>query len=148
MLPPFDQGSGNLPPGQHEATWEEFAERYGWTTHRKVLLVGLRAALDALQNAGCPRVFIDGSFVTAKDNPGDFDACWEWDEQMNLDVLDPVLLDFTDLRARQKATYGGELFPADAWADAEGTTFREFFQRDKGTDAAKGIVRINLQERP
>lgn len=74
MMPPFD-ATGNLPPGIHEATWEEFVARYGATSRRLTLLAGLKAALDALRTAGCQRAYIDGSFVTNKAIPGDFDGC-------------------------------------------------------------------------
>jgi hypothetical protein len=49
-LPPFD-ATGNLPPGIHEAAWDEFVARYGATPHRLTLLAGLKAALDALRAA-------------------------------------------------------------------------------------------------
>lgn len=39
VIPDFDE-SGNLPPGIHEATWEEVVERYGGNTLRKRLLQG------------------------------------------------------------------------------------------------------------
>jgi hypothetical protein len=58
--------------------------------------------------AGCRRVYIDGSFVTAKNGPNDFDACWEADG-VNPDLLDPTLLTWRDHRAAQKAKFGGEL---------------------------------------
>jgi hypothetical protein len=143
MIPPFDPSSGLLPPGVHEATWEEFVARFGWTPRRLALLAGLKAALDALRVAGCRRAYIDGSFVTAKDTPGDFDGCWEV-EGVDLAQLDPVLKTFANFRAVQKQKYGGELFPADAPADLDGTNFLRFFQRDKGSGAAKGIVALEL----
>lgn len=90
-------------------------------------------------------MYVDGSFVTVKEAPGDFDGCWD-----PLDVdgkqLDPVLLDFTNKRVAQKAKYGGELFPSLALADPAGNTFLEFFQIDKATGEAKGIVAIDLQK--
>jgi len=52
--------------------------------------------------AGCRRVYIDGSFVSAKEVPGDFDGCWEA-TGMDLTSLDPVLLTFTQRRVAQKA---------------------------------------------
>jgi hypothetical protein len=76
VIPSVDE-SGNLPPGIHPATWEEIMDRYATTEHRVRLLTGLRAALDSLRSAGCRRAYLDGSFVTAKTVPGDFDACWE-----------------------------------------------------------------------
>ena len=63
-------------------------------------------------------------------------------------LLDPVLLTFANQRAAQKATFGGELFPADAVADTVGTRFVDFFQVDKATGNVKGIVAINLRGLP
>lgn len=108
VIPLVDPATGNLPPGLHEATWEEIVERYGYTPHRLALLAGLRAALDTLRQAGCGRVYLDGSFVTGKEVPNDFDACWEIDG-VNVDLLemlDPVLLDWSNRRAAQKAPIG------------------------------------------
>jgi hypothetical protein len=150
VIPPFDPATGNLPAGIHEATWEEFAARYGYTVHRRVLLRGLRAAIEALQTAGCQRVYrvyIDGSFVSVKETPGDFDACWEM-QGVRLDALDAALKTFDPGRATQKAKYGGELFPADWPADLAGTRFVDFFQRDRATGAAKGIIAIALGGTP
>lgn len=143
MIPPFDPITGLLPAGIHAATWEDIVARFGWTPHRLMLLAGLKAALDALRTAGCQRVYVDGSFVTAKETPGDFDGCWEVDG-VDLARLDPVLKTFANRRQAQKLKYGGELFPADAPADRDGTTFLWFFQRDQSTRAAKGIVSIDL----
>ena len=117
--------------------------RYGSTPHRLALLAGLKAALDALRAAGCRRAYIDGSFVTAKEAPADFDGCWEVDG-VDLARLDPVLLTFARRRAAQKRKYGGELFPADWAADAHGTSFLRFFQRDRGSGRPKGIIAIDL----
>jgi hypothetical protein len=134
---------GNLPPGVYQATWDEIVERFATNERRGQLLDGLRAAIDLLRAAGCQRVYLDGSFVTDKELPGDFDACWEMDG-VDLDRLDPVLLDFTDRRAAQKARFGGELFPAEIGAEPGGTPFIEFFQRDRLTHAAKGIIAIGI----
>ena len=142
MIPSFD-ASGNLPPGIHDATWEELTERFGQSSTRQQLLAGLRQALESLRGAGCRRVYIDGSFVSAKETPQDFDACWE---VSNVDptLLDPVLLDFSDARRAQKERFGGELFPAEAPADPVGTRFLDYFRQDKDTGAPKGIVALDL----
>ncbi len=105
-------------------------------------------ALDALKAAGCLWAYIDGSFVTAKDEPGDFDACWD---MYGVDPfrLDPVLLTFEPGRLTQKIKYGGELSPAQATADGvSGKTYIEFFQKDKETGETKGIVAIDLRRLP
>lgn len=143
MIPPFDE-SGKLPRGIHQATWREFVERYGTSDRRRELLEGLRRALVSLREARCLRAYIDGSFVTAKKRPGDFDACWEAGG-VDPDILDPALLTFTNGRAAQKARFGGELFPAEAAAEPHSTRFLEYFQRDKLTGEAKGIVALELE---
>ena len=38
---------------------------------------GLKAALENLRNAGCRTTYINGSFVTRKAIPNDYDVCWE-----------------------------------------------------------------------
>jgi hypothetical protein len=85
----------------------------------------------------------DGSFVTGKEVPGDFDGCWEA-EGVDPQALDPVLLDFRHPRAAQKAKYRGELFVASLAAAPDGTRFLEFFRIDKVTGDAKGIVAVDL----
>jgi hypothetical protein len=142
VIPSFDE-NGNLPPGIHRATWDEIVERYATNERRGQLLDGLRAAIESLRSAGCARVYLDGSFVADKQIPGDFDACWET-RGVDPALLDPVLLDFSPGRAAQKAKYGGELFPAEVPADPSGTRFLDYFQRDRATGEAKGIVAIDL----
>ena len=143
MIPEADDG-GNLPPGVHECTWEELERRFGATRHRRELLNGLRRAIIALKAAGCARVYIDGSFVTEKRVPADYDACWD-PEGVVVSKLDPVLQDFTNGRARQKAKYRGELFPSSAGESGSGSTFLDFFQVDKFTGNAKGVVSLDLR---
>lgn len=57
------------------------------------MLEGLARALRDLRAAGCNRAYIDGSFITTKEHPGDFDACWDLDG-VDFDVIDEVLLTF------------------------------------------------------
>ncbi len=147
MIPAFDKRTGNLPPGIHVANWQEITARFGQTPKRAQLLEGLKAALEALRVAVRRRVYLNGSFVTAKREPADFDGCWEV-EGVDPDRLDPVLLRFENKRAAQKAKYGGELFLAHSPADPFGTRFIEFFQRDKYTGEPKGIIVIELEGLP
>ncbi|MDP6420041.1 MAG: hypothetical protein QF672_01755 [SAR202 cluster bacterium] len=142
MIPPF-QNDGNLPPGIHWATWDEIVASFGATAWRQALLNGLKAALEEFRRSGCHTFYIDGSFVTEKDDPGDFDACWE-NAGVDPTVLDPVLLTFDRGRATQKAKYRGEMFPASAEAIPGGRTFFEFFQIDKDTGDPKGIIALDL----
>lgn len=136
-----------LPAGIHDATLAEVEVRFASNPKRRVQFRGFVAALTGLRGAGCQRAFLDGSFVTAKPRPGDFDACWD-PTGVNRDLVDPVLLTFENHRAAQKAKYHGELFPSTFPADPAGTVFVEFFQVDRFTGAPKGIVAIDLAADP
>jgi hypothetical protein len=143
----FDS-SGNLPAGVHEFTWEEVVQRFAWNERRRHLLGGLKRALDALKAAGCSRAYIDGSFVTTKEDPDDFDGCWEVNN-VDPSKLDPVLLDFRSGRLAQKIKYHGEMFPVSALEDlSDARTFLQFFQTNKISGDAKGIVAINIERMP
>lgn len=144
MIPEFDE-SGLLPEGVHMAVLSEIRKRYAVNAHRVRLLGGLERALQDLHAAGCGLLYLDGSFVTAKEFPGDYDACWD-PIGVNLGALDPVLRDFSNLRAAQKAKYFGEFFPSTARADAKSPyrTFLNFFQVDKNSGARKGIIGITI----
>jgi len=146
LIPRFDS-SGRLPPGIHEATWRQITATLGFTPRRKRLLTGLRKALALLKKSGCRLAYLDGSFVTDKAEPGDFDACWGIDG-VDVERLDPVFLDFSNSRARQKLRFLGEFFPAELPEGATGRTFLEFFQLDKDTGEPKGILKIDLKRWP
>jgi DNA-binding XRE family transcriptional regulator len=98
MIPLF-QVSGALPPGEHRADWDEIVERFGWSPKRRRLLEGLRRACLQLRQGSVKRLFLNGSFVTSKEAPNDYDACWPDDELEDADQVDPVLFDFSAARA-------------------------------------------------
>lgn len=142
VLPTFTD-RGLLPAGVHWADWPEIQARFGGNAHRSRLLSGLAGAVDVLRRVGCAVVFVDGSFVTEKTYPADFDACWLVDgvDLVALRKIEPVFFCFQNLRALQKAKFGGEFFPSgNAAVMSPLTTFLEFFQTDKATGIRKGIV--------
>jgi hypothetical protein len=151
MIPAYIDVDGSpwpvLPAGIHLATLAEVEAKFAINHKRRTQFKGFLAALVNLHGAGCRRAFLDGSFVTAKARPGDFDACWD-PAGVDQTVLDPVLLIFENGRAAQKSKYGGELFPSTIPADTAGTIFVDFFQIDRFTGAAKGIVAIDLMTDP
>ena len=87
-----------LPPGIHDASIDEIEVRFATTPHRRWLFEGFRRVAQALTDAGCSTLYLDGSFVTAKPHPGDYDGCWD---HLGVDLvsLDPVLLRFENKRA-------------------------------------------------
>jgi hypothetical protein len=145
MLPNADPSTGYLPPGVHKARWKEVAPRFSANGHRTRLLEGLLAALQNLAGAGCRSVLLDGSFVSEKELPEDYDGAWDT-HGVDPYRLDPVLLDFTNGRAAMKSKYLGELFPATA-AAAPGVLYRDFFMKDRN-GVPKGVVNIELGSLP
>ncbi len=145
MIPDLDLQTGYLPVGVHDAAWAEVAPRFSGNGHRGRLANGLLEAIRNLKAAGCGSVLLDGSFVSEKPLPSDYDGAWD-PKGVDPFRLDPVLLDFSNGRAAMKAKYGGELFPATAMA-APGVLYREFFQTDRN-GVPKGVVQIDLGSLP
>ena len=145
MVPAFNI-EGNLPAGIHVAGFDVFSNTFGVSMHRHRLLIGLAAAIIPLKGCGCQRLYVDGSFVTSKEVPNDYDVAWEpaGVDLSKLKLMEPVFFDFRNLRAAQKAKYFGEFFPSSAAADPAGNTFLEFFQIDKSTGNRKGIIALDL----
>lgn len=133
-----------LPDGEHPATWQEVVSAFGEGERRRTLLRGLLLACSALGAAGCQQLWLDGSFVTGKAVPGDYDACWD-PAGVDPDRLDPVLLDWsTSGRLLMKAKYLGDLFIAGVETKS-GLPFVDFFRKDRD-GAPKGIVVIDPRE--
>jgi uncharacterized protein DUF6932 len=132
-IPPFEP-TGRLPAGVHSATGPRFVERFATSARRLDQLRRLEAGLRLLQEAGCARVFVGGSFVAAKSDPNDVDA----------EVLDPIFLDFRDERAAQRQRFGAEFFPAQLVEGLTGRSFLRFFQYTRN-DEPVGIVAVDLR---
>ena len=144
MIPEFDE-NGNLPPGVYFCEWEEFKERFGSSFKRKKMIFGVELAMTQLKAAGCRTIYINGSFVTSKPNPNDFDACYD-NETVDINYLRknaPELINSFD-RQSQKSKYKGEIFRSDEPVGDLGLNSFEFFQRDRMKNI-KGIIAIDLE---
>lgn len=151
MIPEFIQLPGApwpvLPAGIHKVELSEVERRLATNGKRRDLFDGLLLACRELNAAGCEQLYLDGSYVTDKPIPGDFDAAWH-PVGVSATRLDPVFKDFSNGRAAQKAKYGGEFFPSTTRADSKGNTFVEFFQIEKFTELPKGVLLIDLSNDP
>jgi hypothetical protein len=134
-----------LPPGVHDTTLIEIKKTFATNDHRQHLFNGLESAIKALHRAGCRTIYLDGSFVTEKPLPGDYDACW-CPDGVDINLLDPVFTDFSNRRRAQKLKYYGELFPSTIEA-VPGRVFLEYFQKDKFTGNPKGMLCIKLKDK-
>lgn len=130
-----------LPPGIWDADIYEIEKRFATNKRRVELFSGLKNSLDNLFRAGCPQIFLDGSYVTDKPQPNDFEISWDT-AFVDPDLLDPVFLVFDNGREAQKNKYLGEFFPSIMVEGFTGKPFLEFFQFDKHSGQKKGIIRL------
>lgn len=113
---------------------------FGWNQHRRNLLDGLAVALQDLRRIRCKRAWLDGSFVTNKNYPNDFDLCWDMDD-VDWDNLAAPLEDLKPPRQKQKAIYLGDVIP-NVVESSSGQPFLDFFQEDTQTGRIRGIVEL------
>jgi hypothetical protein len=131
VLPEFT-AEGDLPPGVHVADWQEFQTRFCGSSSRRVWLSGrLRTLLElAAINGKLRRVFIWGSFITAKPAPKDLDILLIMDDDFEVDgVAAPARAVFDSVRAKllfeadvfwARSSIGHELL--DLWLDTYQTS--------------------------
>ncbi len=149
MIPPFDELTGGLPPGDHVATLAEVERHLGFSQHRRWLLSGLRIAVEAFWAAGVKDIFIDGSFCTTKTDPGDIDGYWVEPDADVYERIDPYWIDFElvfvpksrKMRWRMWADHGVEFFIHPLMDAAPGVGFPQFFRQDRD-GRPRGVVKI------
>lgn len=141
-MPDFTS-KGKLSAGIHTATWDEFQNLLSYNSKRIWLLEGLTMLLIELSKVCCSAVYVDGSFVTNKEIPGDYDLCWKM-EGVIIEDLDPVLTNYT-LQGKKaiEDKYRGDIRGAEFSVRETGVSYLEFFQHDRD-GSAKGIVELLL----
>jgi hypothetical protein len=147
-LPEFRE-DGWLPEGHHPTTWAEIEARFGGEpgTRRRGVLENLLRWRDRLRERGIGgRLILNGSFVSAKPDPGDFDTLLIGD-----DGAEQILA--VDDDARQLIDYG--YCKSNRWGDVfffSAAAVRRFpslcrtdvFDFDKATWTPKGVVEVEL----
>jgi hypothetical protein len=147
MIPTCDAETGYLPRGLHHMEWATFKTRFAWNYRRRFLSGGMYRALLNLRDAGCRASIIDGSYVSLKDEPDDYDAAFD-PVGVNGALVDPILLRHSDGRAAMRAKYFGDLFPWGATACPNtGMIYQDFFQQDR-SGLPKGVVFLDLKRLP
>lgn len=136
-----------LPVGIHPASLTEVMKVFAINTHRRKLFDGLLSASSRLYSAGCQLIYLNGSYVTSKPYPNDYDVCWDPNGVDN-SMLDPEFSNFRNGRAAQKARFKGEFFPSSMNCIDIDQTFLDFFQLDRFTGTPKGIISISLVTDP
>jgi hypothetical protein len=140
VIPAFDE-NGNLPPGIHVATITEVETRFANNNYRKRLFQGLLRVLEILRDCNCPEVHLNGSYITTKSEPGDYDLCYEPAGMKATEEFKQFLL----TRETRKAEHLGDIFPRMPQPPYE-MDHVEDWQTDRDRDGeVKGIVRIILR---
>ena len=133
--------NGELPPGEHQASLDDIEARYGVSTDcRKLLMQGLQKAARNFELSGVSTLWINGSFITDKEEPNDIDGCWEYTSAIDTKKLDPV---FLGSRKEIKKKYGLDFFIANFIEAGSGLPFPKFFQVNSNGDP-KGIIVVKL----
>lgn len=138
--PVFDE-AGYLPP-MMACTEAEVARWFGSNTHRWALIDRIRTWISLSRAVAARRFLLDGSFVTAKEQPGDVDAVVlvseDFDDQLRAGKPEAVRL-LGMARARKPK----ELFLAEdeeAWWG-----WVEFFGRTREANGRrKGLIKVIL----
>lgn len=141
-IPPF-RPDGFLPEGVHESSEAEVIFKFGSSNRiRRRLSLRLRRWLELGRQIGAKRLLVDGSYVTAKEDPGDIDTVI----LLPPDFIRQVEQEFTaalELEEMLLTRHPEEIFAAEDETDwQEWIAF--FSQTREGDDRRKGLVEIRL----
>ena len=134
---------GYLPEGLHTATEADVTFQFGTSTpRRRRLILRLRRWLELSRQTHVRRFLVDGSFVTAKDDPNDIDAVALLADDFQQQVsqgFDAAL----ELEEMLLTRHPEEIFAAEDLHDWD--EWVEFFSRTREPDGRrKGIVEVEL----
>jgi hypothetical protein len=141
-LPPF-RPDGYLPEGVYVCSEAEVLFRFGSSgRRRRRLVLRLQRWVALGRQIGARRLLVDGSFVTAKDEPHDIDTVILLPSDFQQQIVheyEPAL----ELEAMLLTHRPEEIFAAEDDTDWE--EWVEFFSRTREPDGRrKGLVEIRL----
>lgn len=144
MIPELTE-QGFLPPGVHQATRDEFKERFVFfqrSDRRLRIFEQIDKLLDQATQAGIvTRIIIAGSFVTAKPEPNDFDCIVVLDPAIVGRSLRPFEYNLVS-RTMARRLFGGDVMPALDNSPAL-QQYLEFFQTTRDGRLI-GIVEVQV----
>jgi hypothetical protein len=136
--------NGLLPPGLYLADMDEIFERFGQSTARRQnLFERLRIFVELAQHCGALRMFVNGSFVTDKPEPGDVDVVIWLGESFRELLLarEPQALLLQQMmlkRQPEEAFFVADQNGWDAWFE-----FFSIFKQDP--QQRKGLIEVHLK---
>lgn len=144
MIPPFDD-TGDLPPGLHTSTWEEFRARFCrfvQSDRRLTLCQHLEQLMaDARGSSIVTRVLIGGSMVRGTAEPNDFDCIVVLHATTQYTTLRPDQLQIADARIA-RSRYFGDIFVARE-GQSTLSLYIDFFSRNRDGKII-GMVEVTL----
>ena len=136
---------GVLPEGVHEIDLNGFKELFGFNYKRRDMIdQGLIPFLKELTPFNVQKIFLDGSFVTQKENPGDIDG------YVVTDSTRPLFEFVACNSERWREKYRIDLFAAlsDIPGDGSEDYWQQFFSNTSSdVPKKKGFVALNIGER-
>jgi hypothetical protein len=141
-IPPF-RPDGYLPEGVYLVSEAEATFRFGTRSRRRRhLTLRLRRWIALGRAVGARRLLVDGSFVTAKDEPDDVDAVMLVPENFS-ELVAQGFEPAVELEEMFLSRRPEELFPAED--DGVWQGWCDFFSRTREPDQRrKGLVEIQL----
>ena len=141
-IPPFRR-DGYLPDGVYVCSEADVIFRFGSSSRRRRrLALRLRRWIELGRQVGAKRLLVDGSFVTAKEEPQDVDTVilLPQDFAQQLEQENPPALDLEEMLLTRRPE---EIFAAEDETDWE--EWVEFFSLTRESDRCrKGLVEIPL----
>jgi uncharacterized protein DUF6932 len=141
-IPPF-RPDGYLPEGVYACSEAEVIFRFGSSNRRRRRLVlRLRRWIELGRQIGAQRLLVDGSFVTAKEEPQDIDSVLFLPEDF-LQQLEREFAPALELEEMLLTRRPEELFAAEDETDWQ--EWVAFFSQTREADRRrKGLVEIHL----
>ena len=144
MIPELTR-EGVLPPGLHAATMAEIRRRFGnGAGVRGSLMKGLERVVRKARKIGASRLYLDGSFVTDKKEPRDWDAVLVLSPGARIGSKEAQTLTGREV---MKKRFGGDLFTVmEEDAEILKHYVEGVFSHDRD-GRAKGLLIVELKEK-
>ena len=141
-IPDFRQ-DGYLPEGLYLVSEAELTFRFGTSNRkRRRLILRVRRWIELAREVEAPRLFIDGSFITAKPEPNDVDAVVRLPADFENQIAgnSDAATEFEEMLLTRRPE---EIFAAED--ETDWNEWVEFFSQTREADGRrKGLVEIEL----
>ena len=141
MIPDFYDGNF-LPDGDHDATWSDVQQRFGSGARRRALCDQMSKLIYLARGCGFREVYLFGSFISGKPEPGDIDLLWVYRSSTYESLSEGCreLLNYAIMKRR----LGWDLFCCSDDPNVVSYMLTGW-RMNKAKDKTRGIIRIDLE---